>query len=280
MNENILKKYNLILSKYIKSDRINHSYLIETNYGDKIALAKELANKIISLDGIQSLRELELNGDLIIIDDEQNTIKTEEIDKIKDSFITKSLNNSKRIYIINNIENLNIYSANKLLKFLEEPEDDIIAILLTSNKNNVLETILSRCFLIRFFITNNNNEDFDDEYLDKLFCFVNNIEDNKEKAIAFQNINNIKEITERGSIKKFLNALLLVYDDVIKYKYINNSNLFFNRIDNIKNICEKNDIDSIQRKVNSICESIDKLSFNPNIKLLIDKLIIDMSGVE
>lgn len=280
MNKELLEKYNNILSKYIKKNKVNHCYLIESNYYDKIMLAKELAKRILSFDNNISLNELELNGDLLIIDDGQNTIKTDEIDKIKETFITKSLSNCKRIYIINNIENLNIYSANKLLKFLEEPEDDILAILLTNNKNKVLETINSRCFLIRFFVNDNDINEYDEEYLDKLFNFVNNVESNKERAIAFQNINNIKEITDRGTIKKFLNDILLVYEDVIQLKYVDNNNLFFNRIDNIKKICENNDIKDIQRKVNAICETIDKLVYNPNIKLLIDKLIIDMSGVE
>ena len=39
-------------------------------------------------------------------------------------------------YIIKNAERLNPSSANTILKFLEEPEDNIIAILLTNNRYN------------------------------------------------------------------------------------------------------------------------------------------------
>ena len=40
-------------------------------------------------------------------------------------------------------------SLNSLLKFLEEPDKDIIAILMTNNINNVLSTIISRCKVIK-----------------------------------------------------------------------------------------------------------------------------------
>ena len=39
-------------------------------------------------------------------------------------------------------------------------------------------------------------------------------------------------------------------------------------------------MDSIKRKINAITICITRLMFNPNVKLLIDKLIILMSGVD
>ena len=197
---------------------------------------------------------------------------------IKEKFKTKSILNSKRIYIIDGAEKLNNYAANKLLKFLEEPEEDIVAILTTENKNNVINTIVSRCIGIRF-ITNNIKE-FDQEYVDKLFSFIDNVEENKEKAIAFQNSYDVKELSDRNYLKEFLNNLLLIYDDVIQYKICNKVNYFPNNIEKIGKICEDNNIEDIKRKINGINECINRLKFNPNVKLLIDKLIILMSGVD
>ena len=279
MEEEILKKYDSIISKYIKNNQINHAYLIETNYKDKLLLAKIMINKILLLDSNYTYDDLLNNGDLIIIDEEANIIKAEVIESIKERFKTTSLLNSKRIYVINNAEKLNNYASNKLLKFLEEPEKDIIAILITENKNNLIETIISRCFSIRFFVRDNNNE-YDEEYLDKLFNFIINIEENKEKAIAFQNINNNEYILDRITLKKFLNDLLLVYDDIMCYKVCSKCNIFIKKIDIIEKICEDNSIEDINRKINAINNCIDRLKYNPNIKLLIDKLIILMSGVD
>lgn len=280
MDENVVNMFNELLSKYIKKDKINHAYLIETNYKDKIFLSNLLIDKILSFENKITLNDLKVNGDLIVISNDTNTIKTEEIEQIKDKFKTKSILNSKRIYVIDGAEKLNEFSANKLLKFLEEPEDDVIAILLTENKNSVINTIVSRCFNIRFVLNENIINMYDSEYWDKLFEFVMNVEENKEKAIAYQNRYNIKELSDRVYLKEFLNNMLLIYDDVINYCVTNNVEYFKNYIEKIKKICNDNDMESIRNKINAINICIDRLKYNPNIKLLIDKLIILMSGVD
>ena len=176
MND-LLEKFDNNISKFIKKNQINHAYLLETNYSDKLTLARRMIDKILSFEEVNvTYEDLEKNGDLIIVNGDNGTIKTEEIESIKERFKTTSLLNSQRIYVINGIEKLNMYAANKLLKFLEEPEDDIVAILITENKNNVIETIISRCFNIRFFV-NDNNSSYDEEYIDKLFDFIMNIEE-------------------------------------------------------------------------------------------------------
>lgn len=279
MND-LLERFDNNISKFIKKNQINHAYLLETNYSDKLTLAKRMIDKILSFEEVNvTYEDLEKNGDLIIVNGDNGTIKTEEIESIKERFKTTSLLNSKRIYIINGIEKLNMYAANKLLKFLEEPEDDIVSILITENKNNVIETIISRCFNIRFFV-NDNNSSYDEEYVDKLFDFIMNIEENQEKAIAFQNRININDLSDRVYLKQFLNDMLLVYDDVIHFKIRNTINYFVNKKDNIKAISDKNDINDINRKIKALNECIEKTKFNPNVKLLIDKLIILMSGVD
>lgn len=277
MNDDVMLQFEEKISKFIKKNQINHAYLIETNYSNKIEIAKIIINKILSFENNISYEDLLNNGDLIIIDNESNTIKADEIEVIKENFKTKSIINSKRIYIINNAEKLNNVAANKLLKFIEEPEEDIIAILTTENKNNVINTIVSRCFNIRLFLKEEMNE-YQSEYLDKLVEFVNNIEINKEKAIAFQNINSYFYTLDRVNLKKFLNDLLLVYDDAIHYKVCNSCEIFTNRIDLIKKICDDNSINDIKNKINSINICINRLKYNPNIKLLIDKMILLMAG--
>ena len=165
-----INKFDDYLNKYIKKDKINHAYLIETNANRKLELAEELAKKIISYDNSLSLEEMKLNNDLIVIDTDANIIKTEEIESLKEKLITKSINGNKRIYIIIGAEKLNDSASNKLLKFIEEPEEDIIAILVTDNKNNVITTIVSRCQLLRFIINEDKFSSCDDEYINSIFC--------------------------------------------------------------------------------------------------------------
>ena len=77
-------------------------------------------------------------------------IKKEQLEELQETFSTKSIENNKRIYIIYEAEKLNKSAGNSLLKFLEEPCEGIIAILLTNNINSVLNTISSRCQIINF----------------------------------------------------------------------------------------------------------------------------------
>ena len=278
MNE--IDKFIEKIKKYVKKDRINHAYLIESNFEDKLILAEELIKLILSFDNNISIEEIKLNNDLIIIDSDTNTIKTEEIENLKELFMTKSINSNPRIYVINGAEKLNEYASNKLLKFIEEPEENIIAILLTENKSNLLETIISRCQIIRFFISKNILSKLDDEYIDNMFNFVMNIEKNKVEAIAFQNSYDIKKLSDRKYFLDFLNNLLYIYDDVITYKINNTVNYFLSYIEKIKEISENNNINDLKKKINAINICINRLKYNPNTKLLIDKLILLMNGDE
>ncbi len=278
MNE--IDKFIEKIKKYVKKDRINHAYLIESNFEDKLILAEELIKLILSFDNNISIEEIKLNNDLIIIDSDTNTIKTEEIENLKELFMTKSINSNPRIYVINGAEKLNEYASNKLLKFIEEPEENIIAILLTENKSNLLETIISRCQIIRFFISKNILSKLDDEYIDNMFNFVMNIEKNKVEAIAFQNSYDIKKLSDRKYFLDFLNNLLYIYDDVITYKINNTVNYFLSYFEKIKEISENNNINDLKKKINAINICINRLKYNPNTKLLIDKLILLMNGDE
>lgn len=280
MEENVIQKYDDYISKYIKENKINHAYLIETNYNNKLKLAEELIKKILSFKNNITFEEMKKNNDIIVISSDTNIIKTDEIESLKEKFKTKSIYGNYRVYIINGAEKLNDFAANKLLKFIEEPEENIIAILLTENKNNVINTIVSRCQILRFFINENRFKDYEVEYIDSLFDFIINIEENKEKAIAFQNKIDFKKLQDRKYLQDFLNNLLYIYDDVIKYRIEKKVDFFPQNIDKIKIISNYNDINSIKNKINAINICISRIRYNPNVKLLIDKLIILMTGVE
>lgn len=57
---------------------------------------------------------------------------------------------TRKACIIEPAERMNVYSANSLLKTLEEPPGDALIILLTENAGMLLPTVRSRCQLIRF----------------------------------------------------------------------------------------------------------------------------------
>ena len=76
-------------------------------------------------------------------------IKIAQIRSIKTFFSQKSINSEKKIVLIIDAHLLNEAASNCLLKTLEDPSNGIF-ILLTSKLNILLDTIISRCQLVRF----------------------------------------------------------------------------------------------------------------------------------
>ncbi len=76
-------------------------------------------------------------------------IKIAQIRNIKTFLSQKSINSEKKIVLIIDAHLLNEAAANCLLKTLEEPSNGIF-ILLTSKLNLLLDTIISRCQIVRF----------------------------------------------------------------------------------------------------------------------------------
>jgi len=76
-------------------------------------------------------------------------IKIAQIRNIKNFLSQKSINSEKKIVLIIDAHFLNEAASNCLLKTLEEPSNGIF-ILLTSKLNLLLDTIISRCQIVRF----------------------------------------------------------------------------------------------------------------------------------
>ncbi len=76
-------------------------------------------------------------------------IKIDQIRNIKTFIGRKSIESGKKIVLISEAHLLNEAASNCLLKTLEEPSNGIF-ILLTSKLNLLLDTIISRCQIVRF----------------------------------------------------------------------------------------------------------------------------------
>ena len=57
---------------------------------------------------------------------------------------------SRRVFVLERVDALNDEAANSLLKTLEEPASFVHLILLTDSLGQVMETVVSRCQLVRF----------------------------------------------------------------------------------------------------------------------------------
>ena len=146
-----------ILNTSVKNNTFSHAYLFDTNgfpESSKIIMSfvKTLLcpNKYTNKEKCGECHQCEVieSGnfpEIKIINPDGMWIKKKQLQELQSEFGEKAIIGNKRIYIINHADRLNTSAANSILKFLEEPEEGIIAILQTDNIYSVLETILSRC---------------------------------------------------------------------------------------------------------------------------------------
>jgi len=90
------------------------------------------------------------NFHLIDLTDNKNVIEISQIREMINYANKSSFNSKERIILIDNSEYLNLNSSNALLKIIEEPNENVIFILISDNSKSLLETIKSRCLRFNF----------------------------------------------------------------------------------------------------------------------------------
>lgn len=144
-----LKKNNDFSQAYLINGSIGAPLLDVATYFAKAIFCKD--EKVLVCDVCPSCEKISNNNflPLIIIDGENKTIVKDDVKAIIENFSSSSLEKSLlHVYIINCVENMTTEAINSLLKFLEEPNRNVFAILTTKNVRKVLPTILSRCQVI------------------------------------------------------------------------------------------------------------------------------------
>ena len=109
-----------------------------------------------------------------------------------------------------------------ILKFLEEPKDNIIALFITDSLDNILETIKSRCQIINCFY------DISSEVEENDVIEVNKILFEDDKYVSLLKIKDNYKSYERIDLIKLLKRLLDYYckreldtDTIEKIKLLN-----------------------------------------------------------
>ena len=88
--------------------------------------------------------------DIIYVSHEKpNTISVDDIrTQVNNDVAIKPYSSRYKVYIINEAEKMTPQAQNAILKTLEEPPEYAVILLLVSNVNTLLPTILSRCVLL------------------------------------------------------------------------------------------------------------------------------------
>ena len=169
--EKYLKKYQPVIYQTflnsLQKGQLSHAYLLSGSNGTPLLeIARFFAKSILCDDPsplacnscITCLRVDDDNyPDFFVFDGSKASIKKEAVTTIESSFEKKAFENKGiRIYILHLIENMTIEAINSILKFLEEPGQQIFAFLTTNNENSVLPTIISRCQVLRMKLIDRN----------------------------------------------------------------------------------------------------------------------------
>ena len=93
------------------------------------------------------------NFHLIDVLSDKKIIEISQIRQMINYANKTAFNNSERIVLIDNAENLNLNSLNALLKIIEEPNENIIFIIIFDNNKKILDTLKSRCLKFNLFLT-------------------------------------------------------------------------------------------------------------------------------
>lgn len=147
----------------LKDKKVAHAYLFHGPSGtpkkeSAYLLAKSLICSHPDENGFaceicDECRRIDENNfsDMIVLDGTTTSIKKENILKLQHEFMKTGLEHTgKKIYVLNRAENATPDALNSLLKFLEEPGSDMIAILLVEQLDRLLPTIISRCQIVPF----------------------------------------------------------------------------------------------------------------------------------
>ncbi len=216
---------------------------------------------------------------------ENGVIKKESIINLRDMFNTESIEGKNGVYIINDVECLNSAAANSILKFLEEPDSNVVAIFNTTNLNAVIPTISSRCQIIKInnartsygidFVKELTN--LDEEEIYSVVSFVKKIEFNK--ALAFSELKNdfIKRFDNKEKLKGALLVMLLFYKDILNYK-VKNKSIYF-ETNELKTLAKETKNNAISRKISFILENIEKIEYNVNVLLFMSNLLIGIGDI-
>ena len=79
------------------------------------------------------------------VENKQGQIGVDEAEQIVKSLQLKSYEGGYKVMIIWHAEKMNTSAANKLLKLIEEPPEKTIFLLVTDDREQIINTILSRC---------------------------------------------------------------------------------------------------------------------------------------
>ena len=248
--------------------------------------------------------------DIIYISHEKpNTIGVEDIRaQINNDIVIKPYSSPRKIYIVNEGEKMTPQAQNALLKTLEEPPEYAVIVILTTNVEALLPTVLSRCVVLnmkpvsdalvkKYLMEQLGVPDYKANICvafargnigkAKLLASSEEFEKVKDEAISLvKNINDmeiheivkaIKKISEyKFDVNDYLDILMAWYRDVLFFKATKdvNSLVFKEEIQQIMRVSDRSTYEGIETIVNALQSAKKRLEANVNFDLTMELLLL------
>ena len=277
---------NSIKNSFLEGNN-SHAFLLDTNNVDNCLADVLDLIKVINCDNhceedepCNICRTIDSgnNPDVRVIMPDGKDIKKDQIMGVIDNFSTKPFMNKYSIYVIVDADLMNVVASNKLLKFLEEPEGNIVGFFITSKVSNIISTIRSRCELYNVTYDEdsllkvlNINESEYDSYFSKSLELVSKLNTDPKYLLMSESKNYSK--LERVDI---LNIFKLIYKFyIIKYEYdYHNKYKNVENIDQILDAVVINDINLIVKRIKLLDNIINDFQLNVNKELFLNNFFI------
>lgn len=308
--------------KAIESNKVSHAYILtgESGMGRK-SLANAFALTLLCEKGksepcmqCHACKQV-LSGnhpDLIYVTHEKPaSIGVDDIRKqINDTVMVRPYSSYYKVYLVDEAEKMTQQAQNALLKTIEEPPSYAIIILLTTNQEAFLPTILSRCvqlklkplrdFVVKSYLTESMkvpeaeadvyaafargnlgkaisiaaSEDFKEMHKEILHLLKHIKDMDISEMIDY--IQKLKD--DHLDIYECLDFMQMWYRDVLLYKVTRDINLliFKNEYRTINEISKHSGYDGIERILEAIDKARVRLDANVNMELVTELMLLVM----
>ena len=304
----------------ITTNKVSHAYIIngERNAGKEFIariFAMTLQCEKGAAEPCQECHSCHqaLSGnhpDIIFVTHEKpNSVSVDDIrTQINGDVSIKPYSRPYKVYIVNEAEKMTVQAQNAILKTLEEPPEYVVILLLTTNVNSMLPTILSRCVVLNmkpvadelvrgFLMRQMMVPDYKAEICvafargnigkAKALASSEDFENVKSEALSLLKYINEMELSEIiAAIKKineykleindYLDIFSVWYRDVLLFKATSDINhlVFREEIQTLRRTAQRSSYEGIERIIEALDTAKRRLDANVNFELTMELLIL------
>ncbi|AVQ34074.1 DNA polymerase III subunit delta' [Staphylococcus muscae] len=136
-----------------RNGKLSHAYLFEGNDAEAMSATALAFAQLILCQNHEVCRtkvQMHNHPDFHYVQTDEVNIKKDQIEALVHHMNRLPIESDYKVYVIQDFEKLTVQGENSILKFLEEPPEKTVAILLSTKPEQILDTIHSRCQHVYF----------------------------------------------------------------------------------------------------------------------------------